>query len=263
MDEMNRKDVLQDRPEASADGAARAPRYWVVGLAILGVVAMMIAGAYYLNGALRPRIGTVAASALATAEPTPAPTRAPTPVVRVVAPTSVAPTATPEPSPAAISSTSVSGQPTPLSSPSTSAVAPQIAVSPGVYAADPSKYPDIERAYLEYWQVYSDALLTWDTSSIARVATDKEQSRIQDEVNGFKQSNTAVRVKVGHTFGIFDVKDDEAKVIDREYNQSFPVDPVTKAPSTADVDGKYVQDIFLLKKVDGTWKVAESARVTP
>lgn len=247
---MKSRDVLSKTDPAPPDPETRRPpRYWLVGLGLLGVVAVMLGAAFYLDSQLRPRVGNVSS-----------------PAAESIATAAAAPSATPVPSPTAIVSamaqatpnvTATTGTPRSSAASTPTAVA---TIAPGVRLADPTLPREVEQAYLKYWEVYSDALLSLDASRVADVAADEELRRIREEVREFRQRNTAVRVRVAHSYGVFDVKEAEAKVIDRVLNRSFAVDPITKQPSERDVEGKYVEDVYLLRKMNGVWKVVESLR---
>jgi hypothetical protein len=118
----------------------------------------------------------------------------------------------------------------------------------------------VEQAYLRYWDVYAAALLDLDASWLGEVATGDELRRIQEEIATNRQRGNAVRVDVAHSYVIVDVTSDEARLADEILDKSFTVDPVTKNPPRGSNAGKTVRDLFVLKKVDGTWRVASSTR---
>ncbi len=233
--------VLEGSPvEGQVDSQPR-PRFWLIGLVMFGIIVVILVGAFLLNRQFRPRVGIEpVATPLASSQ---AQTTA-TPVV------ATQPTAQPSPSPTAAS--------TPTIVPITQA--PSGAAPVPKPTADPAVVKEVEQAYLKYWQVYGDALLNLDTTHISDVATGDEQKEMQAEVEKFRSRNAAVRVRVTHSYLIFDVTDTDAKVVDDILDRSFTVDPVTKQPEDASSDGSHVKDIYFLKKLDGVWKVTKTLR---
>jgi hypothetical protein len=215
------------RHESPADGNG-VPEpgrpYWLVALALLGLVLAILGVAFILDRQLRPRVEVqpVAAevgdepSPLVAAERRPAQTRTP-----------------PSAAPAAVAAT-----PT----------------------ADPRLLQEIEDAYRRYWEVYSTTLFHLDSSRLPEVAADDELRRIRDEVEDFRRRNRAVRAVVTHNYLVLDVTAGEAKVYDEIRDSSFLIDPVTKQPPEGPDARQLVKDIFFLRKVEGTWKVIRSLR---
>jgi hypothetical protein len=216
---------MRHETPADRNGVSEPGRpYWLVGLALLGLVLTILGVAFILDRQLRPRVEMqpVAAeigeepSALVAAEGRPGQT--PTP---------------PSAAPAAVAAT-----PT----------------------ADPRLLQEIEDAYRRYWEVYSDALFNLDTSRLLEVATDDELRRMREEVEDFRRRNRAVRAVVTHSYLVVDVTASEAKVYDEIRDSSSLIDPVTKQPPQGPDAGQLSKDIFFLRKVDGTWKVIRSLR---
>ncbi|CCF86045.1 hypothetical protein [Nitrolancea hollandica] len=160
----------------------------------------------------------------------------------VLSPESSTPTATTPASPAA---------------PSASAVAP---LTSGMATPDPELERAVEQAYLRYWERYSAALETLDTSRVPEVATGEELARIKEEVDGIRQRGLEVHMDVSHKYLIFDVGPEEAKVYDEMLNRSYSIDPEASGPSQeADMEG-HVKDTFFFQNVNGIWKVTNSVR---
>ena len=241
------EEALRDSPrESEAEGEGR-PRYLLIGGVMLGLIVAIIAGAFLLNERFRPRVGIEPAPSVVVPTATPS---APAPVVvvppTVASPESTAPTATASQAPT-IAATSASTS-------STGAV--------GSAKPTPSEAleREVEQAYLKYWDVYSDTLLNLDASKMSEVAADNGLSRVQEEVADFQRRKAAVRVRVTHSLLVFDVTDTDAKIYDEILDQSFLVDPTTKLPSESSNQGTLVKDTFILKRIDGTWKVVEHLR---
>ncbi len=231
--------VLEGSPVEGQVGSQPRPRFWLIGLVMFGIIVVILVGAFLLNRQFRPRVGiepvaTPLASSQAQARATP-----------VVA---VQPTAQPSPTAPAAS--------TPTIVPITQA--PSGAAPVAKPTADPAVAKEVEQAYLKYWQVYGDALLSLDTSRVPDVAMDEELRRIQEQVDSFKQRKQAVRVDVSHRYFVFDVSGDDAKVYDEITNRSWAVDAVTKEPSKGPGESDLEKDTYFFKKIDGTWRVTKS-----
>ena len=145
-------------------------------------------------------------------------------------------------------------------------IAPQTGASPATSSlatAQQGAVPldkQIEQAYLHYWDVYSEALLTLDASKAPQVAADSELQSMQAEIDGFRQKGKAVRVTVKHHYLIFDTTATDAKVYDEIDNSSFLVDPSTKQPSQGSNQTDLEKDTYFFKNIDGSWKVVRTVR---
>jgi len=201
--------------------------YWVVGLALLALVVGVLAFAFFLNQHLGSRAGV---APLSTGTPTKGSTRPaqqkghPT---ATTAATAVA-TATPASTPLPI---------TPL-----------------------TPRQQVEQAYHRYWQDYSHALFTLDTSHMGDVATGTELKRVQAEVAALQQRNRAVHVSVSHSALVVSIKGDKATVYDEQHDRSFLINPITKEPHNGSVQPFLEKDIYSMQKIHGTWKVVKSLR---
>jgi len=116
------------------------------------------------------------------------------------------------------------------------------------------------QAYHRYWQDYSQALYTLDTSHMGSVATGAELRRVQAEVAGFRRRTRAVHVRVTHSALIVSIKGDSATVYDEIHNRSFTIDPVTKQPPQGSNQVDVEKDIYFFKNIHGIWKVTKSLR---
>jgi hypothetical protein len=213
--------------ETASDGSEISQphgRYWLVGLALLGLVLALLGGAFMLDRQLRPRVDVQPVAALAGGE-----------VAAAEAPTRISPT------------------------PSPWSTAPAAGASPSS-DPDPRLVQEIEDAYRRYWDVYSAALFDLETSRLADVAAADELRRMQDEVEDLKRRNRAARVVITHSFLVLDVTPTEATVYDELRDSSFYIDPVTKEPPQAGDPRHLVKDIFHLKRVDGVWMVIKHLR---
>ena len=115
-------------------------------------------------------------------------------------------------------------------------------------------------AYHRYWQDYSQALYTLNTSHMGDVAIGAELRRVRAEVDGFRRRNDAVRVRVTHHALIVAMKGNTATIYDEVLNRSFLIDPVTKQPPRGSNQADLEKNIYSLKKTDGAWKVIRVLR---
>lgn len=197
--------------------------YWRVALILLGVIVLVLAAAFLLNRRLRSPVGIAPA---ATARPTRTSGPSPGTTPPTVAPTTPSATST------------ATGTPT----------------------LPPSPRQQVIQAYRQYWQVYSRALYTLDTSQVHTVAVDGELVRIKAEVAGFRKQDRAVHVRVTHHYLIVSITGDRARLYDEQLDRSFLINPITKEPHTAPNNGHREKDIYFLRKIGGVWKVTKSLR---
>src|SRR3990172_10920228 len=125
----------------------------------------------------------------------------------------------------------------------------------------PSLEDEIGAAYLEYWDVYSAALLELDASLAEEFAVGDELDRIKDEIEDLAVQGVALRVRVEHNFAVVEASDSAATVVDEMVNNSFLVDAETKEPPEAEGSGERFQDTFAMEKVDGRWVVVKTTRI--
>lgn len=241
----------QTSPEQPAEGQMSTPtppRYLLVGLALLGFIVVILVGALLLNDRLRARVGIEPAPTAIASQQTP------------VGAAASSAQATSAPSAIAAATATSSSTIITTTATATTTTAMVTAVVIGNPTAIPTPTGEVEQAYLRYWEVYSDALLNLDASKMNQVAAENGLSRVQEEVADFLSRKVAVRVRVTHSFVVFDATDIDAKVYDEMLDRSFLVDPATKQPSDSPNQGTRVKDTFILKKIDGTWKVVEHLR---
>ena len=113
----------------------------------------------------------------------------------------------------------------------------------------------VERAYLHYWDVYTEANLNLDTSRLGEVLTGEALKNVQDQIDEQKSKNQPVRIRVEHKYSIVLVDEATATVDDTYVNHSQRLDPRTGEPVDEDPN-QQVRRTYTLKKVDGSWKVS-------
>lgn len=216
-----------DETGARTDGTEPRP-FWAIGLALLALVLVLLAGAFLLTRHFTSHVG--------------------------IEPTAHRPGKT-IPSPATHRSGGAPATTSPTAA-TTATPAPTAQATPTL-----SPRQQVTQAYHRYWQTYSQALYTLDTSRMDTVATDSELKRVQAEVAGFRREGRAVHVRVTHDAVIVSLKGDAATVYDEQHDRSFLIDPVTKGPHVGPNSPAHLEkDIYYFKKVHGVWKVVKSLR---
>ncbi len=209
-----------------ADPERRRP-FWVVGLALLGLVVVMLVGAFLLDRQLRPDVGIGPAAAVP-----------------------VAGEATETPQPGLLPTSPAAGISTPVAT-----MAPA-----GGAVATPSRAEEVEQAYLKYWEVYSEAMYTLSTSRLSEVAAGERLGQAIVEVEKLKAQGKAAKIEVEHDFFVFDVTATSAAVHDEYVNNSYAIDPQTKQPVGAPGKSESIVDTYFLERMDGIWKVVRGVR---
>lgn len=119
---------------------------------------------------------------------------------------------------------------------------------------------EIEQAYLHFWDVYARASLELQPDLLDEVAMGGALEVLKAQIEEQRKKNQPVRVRVEHNYQIiFPIEgqgDDVASVDDRYVNHSVRLDPETMEPIEPDPNTP-THDTYTLRKVDGTWKIAE------
>ncbi len=201
--------------------------FWVIGLILLGVVVVVLAGAFVMSHHFRSHVG-----------------------IEPVARTPVRSSSTPGAN---------TGVGTPATAQSTVSVTP---TSVPTVRPTPTLSPrqQVMQAYHHYWRDYRQALYTLTTSHLSRVVAGNELQRVEAEVAGFKKRGYAVRVRVTHHALIVSITGDTATVYDEVLNRSYAVDPVTKQPGQGSSQADREKNMYSLQKFHGVWKVTKVLR---
>jgi hypothetical protein len=196
-------------------------RYAPVAAALFGVVAALLIGGYFLSTRLRPPLE--AGSAIAPA--------------------------------ASATSASLLQASGGAAAASVSAPASALASASGEVRAQA-----VEVAYLHYWDVYSQAMLTLDTSHLGEVAAGDRLQQAIAEVQDLKAQGKAAHIEIQHHIGVFDVTSTSASVHDDYTNNSYTIDPVSKQPVGSPGKSEHLVDTYFLQPIDGVWKVVRGVR---
>jgi len=217
--------MAMDETTGSGRQSEGRPSYWVVGLWLLGIIVVVLVGAFLLDEHLRPHVGI---------KPLTHTPGSPTVSRQSGASGTVTPQATVSPAPTSVATV----PPTPVLTPRQQVI----------------------QAYHRYWQAYSQTLYTLNTSSMDTVAAGSELTQVQAQVAGLRQQKRAVHVVVSHHSLIVSVKGNKATVYDEIRNRSFTINPVTKQPPHGSNQADLEKDIYSLQKIHGSWKVVKSLR---
>ncbi len=216
--------------EATSD--PRRP-WWPVGLALLGLVAVVLVGAVLLNRQFGPRVGV---------EPTPA--------VQTVAQGTAVPTPQSAPTAAAASTTA----------PATATPPAATATVPAVRVATSPLEREIEAAYQKYWDVRAEALYTLDPSRLPEVMAGAELERERQQIEELKVQGRAAKIDVEHRIAFVKVAETRAEIYDEYINKSYLVDAQTKQPIRTPGPGGIAKVSYQLQKIDGVWKVVDGTQ---
>ncbi len=230
----------QATPHDSVGQGRRRP-YWIVGLALFGLVVVLLAGAFLLDRQFRPAVGVESPPAVAaTGEPTDAP-------VAIVPPTTEA--------------TPPTGQPTLPPTASAASAVPTTAGTPGGLRVATSPLElEIEAAYLRYWEIRSEALFNLDPTRLPEVMAGAELERTRAEIVGLRDQGRAAKIVVEHRIAFLRVSDSRAELYDEYFNKSYLVDTQTKQPVQPPGSGGIAKISYQLEKGDGVWRVVDGMR---
>lgn len=201
-------------------------RYLLIGTGLLAVVAIVLVGARFLDDRFRSSVDV---------RPNPTPTVA---FSVISSPTTGSSAAVSTPSPTR--RRQVDGSPT------------------GTASAEQA----VERAYLRYWDAYSDALYSLDTTRLDEVMAGTELRLAVERVAELRSKNQAAVIDIEHNYVIVDVGSTTASIEDRYLNKSYLVDAMTKQPLQSPGTGEIEAIACRLELMDGTWKVVEVVRVS-
>lgn len=115
---------------------------------------------------------------------------------------------------------------------------------------------EVEQAYLRFWEALAGANLALDPKPLGEVATGEALATLSEQLEEQRAQNQPVLVRVEHDYQILVTAPDTASVDDRYVNHTVRLDPVTRQPIEPDPNAQ-ARDSHTMRKVDGTWKVAE------
>ena len=157
---------------------------------------------------------------------------------------------------------SADGQGSPTAAATTTATrttAPEVTSTPA-----PSVEQEISEGYLNYWQVYADAVFNLNETRLPEAMTEPHLERTRQEIQSLRERGRAAKIVVEHDFLILqvDAAAGTATVRDRYSNRSYEVDAETKEMVGEAAPGTVVTDTYFLAKEGGVWKVRDGIRET-
>lgn len=214
--------------------------------------------------AVAPAAAPTAVPALATSAATPAlplqpaagPQNAPTAAAAIEAAPAAAPS-TPQPVATAPSApTAVSG---PTSSPTgpTGPTADQVEPTPVAIDLPADLARAILNGFSNYWSVRVNAMRDPNDSSVdlESVMSDSELAGARKTLAEYRDAGEAFDTRVSHTIWITSATADEAVIVDQYTANALKLDLDTKVPLEASPTPETRTDTFVLRQMDGVWKV--------
>jgi hypothetical protein len=141
--------------------------------------------------------------------------------------------------------------PGPNSSPSPTESSP----SPDMSPTPTSPRAQVREAYLQQWDVYTEAVRSLESGALDQVFTGKALAVVQRETARRRRENTPVIIRVKHDLSIRIVDATTAVVDDRYINRTTDIDPETGEP-TRRYAPDLIHELYTLKRVNGEWKVS-------
>jgi len=151
-----------------------------------------------------------------------------------------------------------------LPSPAATATLRRTAVREVTPTPAPSIEQEVSEAYLNYWQVYADAVFDLDETGLPEAMTEPHLERTRQEIQSLRQRGRAAKIVVEHDFLILqvDAAAGTATIRDRYTNRSYEVDAETKEMVGEAAPGTVLTDTYFLVKEGGVWKVRDGIRET-
>jgi hypothetical protein len=196
-------------------------------------------------------VGTTAAAVAPTPIPTAAAAR---PAVQTAAPAATPVARAEQPETAA--TTTAAGPTVQTAEPS--AVSYDQAEPTPVQAAVPAELAAaIIQGYDNYWSVRVRAMADPSDSSIdlESVMAGDELQTAHKTLADYRDAGEAFQTTVHHSIWITRATSDDAAVVDRFSGESIKIDPATRQPVSSNQIMEKFSSTFLLKNIDGTWKV--------
>jgi len=117
---------------------------------------------------------------------------------------------------------------------------------------------EVEAAYLLSWEIYAEAVLTFDTSRLEEAYAGRALEIVRADVTSLREDGTPARMEVEHNYAIT-VEPNLAVVVDNYVNHSVLLDGATGEPIEADPN-EVLHYIYSLREIEGVWKVIDIVR---
>jgi hypothetical protein len=141
--------------------------------------------------------------------------------------------------------------PTPDNSPSPS----EATSTPDSSPTPTSPKAQVKLAYIDQWDIYSQAVEELQFKGIGKVFTGKALKVVRKEIEDRRREQTPVVIEVKHDLGIKIIDATTAVVDDRYINRTTDIDPDTGVP-TKRYPPDLIHELYTLKKVNDKWKVS-------
>ncbi len=126
----------------------------------------------------------------------------------------------------------------------------------------------VSDAYLRYWSVRGDALLSLDPSGLVETAAGDELAALEKNIESDRAQGRALKTDVQHQLSVLTVIDGQAVVTDHFRDSSIYLDPATHAPLPGQVapsspdKAPEIGVLYKLKLINGAWKVVQGQTVS-
>jgi hypothetical protein len=143
-----------------------------------------------------------------------------------------------------------------------SSLSPTVAGAVPATTLDPNgEKAAVVEAYLHYWDVYTSALISLDSSHLSDVMDGDELKRVQAYLDQLKAGHQALKIDVSHHYEVTSVTPDTATLDDELTNRSYLVDSATTLPlgSPEPAAPETIACRFQLE--NGVWKVTSVIKV--
>ena len=213
------------------DDASARPSHWLVGLTLLAIILLILSGASFLNGRLRPPTGLEPVATVHAAE---------TPRLAFILGRQLPEVESPN-----------DGGPIPEPSP---------VPNPADIEVDAALLEEVEAAYSKFWAIRVEAAATLDASRLPEVMDGPALEREREQIADLQARGVAAVIEAEHDVGLLSLTQDEAELYDEYLNRSYLIDPTTREPVGAPEPEEVVKVSFRLQRIDGVWKVVDSER---
>ena len=120
---------------------------------------------------------------------------------------------------------------------------------------------EVEAAYLLSWEVFARAALELDPTGLDDVYAGRALEVAANNIDRLVRDGTPARFEVEHDYEIeVDVAAETAQVRDTYVNHSVLLHPETLEPTEPDPN-EILTEIYVMRRVEGTWKVVEFSRL--
>ena len=120
----------------------------------------------------------------------------------------------------------------------------------------------VVQAYLHYWDIYSDALLTLDSSHLSEVMSGDALDQARQQVDQLRSQSHALKIVVEHHDKVTSVDPTSVTLDDDFVNKSYEVDAVTKEPLGTPEPANIESISCRVELVGGVWKVVRIVKIT-